>query len=362
MLLEASSRLRLLHGRPPRTTCSAATPASVRRAHPGDRRADLARPRHRRLGDRATRRRCSRPAARSRPFDAAASRSCARPATTLSPSGRWASACSTTLRVAARWAQAELGLDRLAIVDFDVHHGNGTEAIFRDDDDRPVRSRCTSGRSGRAPAGPDDQAETTTSTCRCAAGAGDDEYLRVFERVVEPALARFEPELVLVSAGFDAHVDDPLADIRVTEEGFPRARAPLRRRRRRAARPCSRAGTTWRRCRASSARRWRDSGRKPVADPWTNRHTFVPLDTSRLAMSRGQTPRHVCMGQGRKRRAPRGQVWQVPPRRKRAAHATSTAKPSSTESGQAHRTRRGLVNAAAPRRDRRAPPGCSTHR
>jgi acetoin utilization deacetylase AcuC-like enzyme len=52
------------------------------------------------------------------------------------------------------------------------------------------------------------------------AGSGDGEYLLAFERVIEPVLARFDAELVLVSAGFDAHVDDPLADIRVTEEGF----------------------------------------------------------------------------------------------------------------------------------------------
>ena len=66
------------------------------------------------------------------------------------------------------------------------------------------------------------------------AGSGDEEYARAFERVVEPALARFEPELVLVSAGFDAHVDDPLADMRADRGRLPRARPPLRRRSRRA--------------------------------------------------------------------------------------------------------------------------------
>jgi acetoin utilization deacetylase AcuC-like enzyme len=52
------------------------------------------------------------------------------------------------------------------------------------------------------------------------AGSGDDEYLEAFARVVEPAVARFDPELVLVSAGFDAHAADPLADMRVSEDGF----------------------------------------------------------------------------------------------------------------------------------------------
>jgi acetoin utilization deacetylase AcuC-like enzyme len=53
-----------------------------------------------------------------------------------------------------------------------------------------------------------------------SAGSGDQEYLHAFEHTVEPAVRRFAPELVLVSAGFDAHVDDPLADMRVTEDGF----------------------------------------------------------------------------------------------------------------------------------------------
>ena len=53
-----------------------------------------------------------------------------------------------------------------------------------------------------------------------AAGSGDADYLHVFEVEVEPAVRAFEPELVLVSAGFDAHVDDPLAEMNVTEEGF----------------------------------------------------------------------------------------------------------------------------------------------
>ena len=58
------------------------------------------------------------------------------------------------------------------------------------------------------------------STSRSRAGSGDAEYLRAFEETVEPAVARFGPELVLVSAGFDAHEDDPLAEMRVTEDGF----------------------------------------------------------------------------------------------------------------------------------------------
>jgi acetoin utilization deacetylase AcuC-like enzyme len=120
--------------------------------------------------------------------------------------------------IAARWAQANAGVERLAIVDYDVHHGNGTEALFRDDDSVLFVS-LHQWPFWPGSGGPDDQAETTLNV-PMRAGSGDEEYRRAFERVVEPALARFQPELVLVSAGFDAHEDDPLADIRVTEEGF----------------------------------------------------------------------------------------------------------------------------------------------
>ena len=120
--------------------------------------------------------------------------------------------------VAARAAQRELGLERVAIIDYDVHHGNGTEAIFRDDDSVLFVS-LHQWPFYPGSGGPDDQAETTLNI-PLAAGSGDDEYLHVFERVVEPAVSAFEPGLVLVSAGFDAHAEDPLAQQRVSADGF----------------------------------------------------------------------------------------------------------------------------------------------
>jgi len=120
--------------------------------------------------------------------------------------------------IAARWAQRELGLARVAVVDFDVHHGNGTEAMFREDDSVLFVS-LHQWPFWPGTGGPDDQAATALNV-PMRAGSGDEEYVQAFERVIEPALARFDAELVLVSAGFDAHVDDPLADIRVTDEGF----------------------------------------------------------------------------------------------------------------------------------------------
>jgi acetoin utilization deacetylase AcuC-like enzyme len=120
--------------------------------------------------------------------------------------------------VAARAAQRALDLERVAIVDFDVHHGNGTQEAFWDDDSVLYVS-LHQWPFYPGSGGPDEQRETTVNV-PLAAGSGDDEYLDAFARVVEPALARFEPELLLVSAGFDAHADDPLAGMNVSEYGF----------------------------------------------------------------------------------------------------------------------------------------------
>jgi acetoin utilization deacetylase AcuC-like enzyme len=120
--------------------------------------------------------------------------------------------------VAARAAQHRLGIKRVAIIDFDVHHGNGTDAIFRHDESVLFVS-LHQWPFYPGSGGPDDQAPTTINV-PLSAGSGDKEYFEAFARVVEPAVESFEPELVLVSAGFDAHGADPLADMRVSEFGF----------------------------------------------------------------------------------------------------------------------------------------------
>ncbi len=120
--------------------------------------------------------------------------------------------------VAARYAQAELGLARVAILDWDVHHGNGTQAIFWDD---PTVLYVSLHQWPFYPGtgGPTEQDETVLNV-PMSAGSGDEEYLRAFDHTVAPAIERFRPDLLLVSAGFDAHVDDPLAHMRLTEDGF----------------------------------------------------------------------------------------------------------------------------------------------
>jgi acetoin utilization deacetylase AcuC-like enzyme len=120
--------------------------------------------------------------------------------------------------VAALYAQAELGLARVAIVDFDVHHGNGTEASFRGDESVLVVSlHQWPFYPGTGGPGTSDE---TTLNLPLPAGSGDDVYGAAFRDAVEPVVRGFAPDLVLVSAGFDAHEADPLAQMRVTEAGF----------------------------------------------------------------------------------------------------------------------------------------------
>ncbi len=122
-----------------------------------------------------------------------------------------------SIAIAARWAQAELGLGRVAILDWDVHHGNGTQAIVGDD---PTIFFVSLHQWPFYPGsgGPAEQGETLLNL-PLAAGTGDEGYLEAFEKA-ESAIEAFEPELLLVSAGFDAHRDDPLAQLELSTEIF----------------------------------------------------------------------------------------------------------------------------------------------
>jgi acetoin utilization deacetylase AcuC-like enzyme len=120
--------------------------------------------------------------------------------------------------IAASHARSVGGVDRVAILDWDVHHGNGTEAIFRDD---PGVLYVSMHQWPFYPGtgGPEDQGETRVNV-PLPAGSSDDDYLAAFDERVAPAVAAFAPDLVLVSAGFDAHEEDPIANMLVTEAGF----------------------------------------------------------------------------------------------------------------------------------------------
>jgi acetoin utilization deacetylase AcuC-like enzyme len=120
--------------------------------------------------------------------------------------------------IAARYAQAELGLERVAIVDFDVHHGNGTEAIFLGDD---TVLFCSLHQWPFYPGtGGPGSGDGTTLNVPLPGGAADSEFLAAFEQLVEPAVREFDPELLLVSAGFDAHVEDPLGGLALSDACF----------------------------------------------------------------------------------------------------------------------------------------------
>jgi acetoin utilization deacetylase AcuC-like enzyme len=122
--------------------------------------------------------------------------------------------------VAARHMQAEHDVRRIAIVDFDVHHGNGTEAVFRGDDSVLYVSLHQWGIYPGT--GSEADNDETTLNVPLPAGAGDAEWLDAFDSLVEPKVRAFAPELVLVSAGFDAHEEEDiyLVDQHVTEDGF----------------------------------------------------------------------------------------------------------------------------------------------
>jgi len=120
--------------------------------------------------------------------------------------------------LAARYAQAALGLARVAIVDFDVHHGNGTEAIFLGDDSVLY---CSLHQWPFYPGtGGPGTGDATTLNVPLPAGTDDSAFLGAFEQLVEPAVRAFEPNLLLVSAGFDAHEEDPLGELALSDWCF----------------------------------------------------------------------------------------------------------------------------------------------
>ncbi len=125
--------------------------------------------------------------------------------------------------IAAALAISELGLERVFVLDFDVHHGNGTAEAFRRRSDVMFTSIHQAGLyPGTGPLGDagSGAGEGYTINLPVPAGAEEELWLSLLEHVVLPAASAFEPELVLVSAGFDAHLRDPLANCRLQTESF----------------------------------------------------------------------------------------------------------------------------------------------
>jgi acetoin utilization deacetylase AcuC-like enzyme len=126
--------------------------------------------------------------------------------------------------IAAKHAQAVLGIERLAIVDWDVHHGNGAQAIFADDPSVLTVSlhqdRCFPPNSGLVEERGTGAGEGYNVNIPMPVGCGDGAYQYAAETVIGPALDAFRPELILVASGFDPNAMDPLARQLVTTRGF----------------------------------------------------------------------------------------------------------------------------------------------
>jgi acetoin utilization deacetylase AcuC-like enzyme len=127
--------------------------------------------------------------------------------------------------IAARHALSSFSLERVAIIDFDIHHGNGTQDAFYDDPKVLYVSTHEfplypgTGRLEETGTG---DARGTTVNIPLPAGSGDGEYLRVFDEIIVPVVKCFSPQLIFVSAGYDGHWSDRLAMMDLSVTGYAR--------------------------------------------------------------------------------------------------------------------------------------------
>ncbi|MGO9370795.1 MAG: histone deacetylase [Syntrophobacteraceae bacterium] len=129
------------------------------------------------------------------------------------------------IAIVARYLQMEWNVERIGIIDFDVHHGNGTQHIFEADPtvffysihEHPTF--CFPG-TGREFENGYDAGSGYTLNSPILPGAGDKEYMDCIEKVMVPAFDKFKPQFLLVSAGFDAHRDDDMSGMTLSTEGF----------------------------------------------------------------------------------------------------------------------------------------------
>jgi acetoin utilization deacetylase AcuC-like enzyme len=157
---------------------------------------------------------------------------CTRPPGHHAEAGRAMGFCLfNNVAIAARHLQDAHGLGRILIVDWDVHHGNGTQHMFETD---PTIFYFS---AHQFPFYPGTGSARETGSGRGAgytlnypmqAGSGDDEYIEVFQSVLCPEIDRVQPEAILISAGFDAHRDDPLAGMDLTAKGYAAMTSILR--------------------------------------------------------------------------------------------------------------------------------------
>lgn len=131
------------------------------------------------------------------------------------------------IALGARYLQEQHGLERIAIVDWDVHHGNGTQHLFEEDPtvfymslhEDPSYCYPGTGRRTERGRGP---GTGYTLNIPMPPHSEDHAYIQAMEREILPALQRFRPDCLMISAGFDAHADDPLAHIQLSSQGYVR--------------------------------------------------------------------------------------------------------------------------------------------
>jgi len=127
--------------------------------------------------------------------------------------------------IGARYLQQQYGLEKIAIIDFDVHHGNGTQHIFDKDPsvlyysihEHPSFAYPGTGREFEEGVG---EGDGFTKNSPVLPGRGDEEYRRLLMQDMVPAIKKFEPDFILLSAGFDAHVDDLMSGTNLTTDGY----------------------------------------------------------------------------------------------------------------------------------------------
>ncbi len=125
--------------------------------------------------------------------------------------------------ISARYVQRKYGLSKVLIVDWDVHHGNGTQAAFYDD---PTVLYFSTHQYPFYPGTGSEEEKGTGEglgynvNVPMPAGSGDEEYIKAFKEILKPKALEFKPDFVLISAGFDAHKDDLLGGMNVTVKGF----------------------------------------------------------------------------------------------------------------------------------------------
>ncbi len=125
--------------------------------------------------------------------------------------------------IAAKYAQKYYEVEKVAIIDFDVHHGNGTQHIFESD---PTVMYISLHQypfypgSGSADEIGSGNAKRTTVNYPLNAGVGDDSFIDIFNNSLSDKVLKYNPDLIIVSAGFDAHINDPIGGLSVTTKGF----------------------------------------------------------------------------------------------------------------------------------------------